>query len=50
MHQFGGWRKVGPKDKVDVYIKGKNVPGVGEEAGLLGTEVGNATANVIADN
>ena len=49
MHQFGGWRTVGPKDKVDVYIKGMSVPGVGEGGGLLGMEVGNATVNVIAD-
>ena len=50
MHQFGGRRTVGPKDKVEIYIKGVYVPGVGEEGGLVGMEVGNATVNVLADD
>ena len=50
MHQLGGWRTVGPKDKVDVYVTGNYVPGVSEEDGSLGMEVGNATESVIVDD
>ena len=46
MHQFGGWRTVGPKDKVVVLIVGVRA----QEGALAEASVENATTNFIADD
>ena len=50
IHQFGGRRTVGPRDKVSIDIFGDNVAQVSREEGsLLEVEVGRGAGNVIAD-
>ncbi len=47
MYQFGGWRTVGPRDKVVLTITGEYVPGVSEEeGGSVDLNMKGGTANV----